>query len=170
MVHLIGLLAAAHQKTVSYCCAIATVVWRHLRMRRIALRHTCMRRHEGNTSTILLRPAGVPCDLYPARPRSDGRCPVAPSANRSHLSCWQYWDARRRCEISSGKSSSILRIAPTSICSALLNIIFRMNFFVTYAAGRCGNSPTWSAPLTISVLLPPGDVGPPWRWISRLSY
>jgi hypothetical protein len=54
----------------------------------------------------------------------------------SHLSCWQYRDARRRCEISSGKSSSILRIAPTllqatSICSALLNIIFRLNIFPT---------------------------------------
>jgi hypothetical protein len=42
----------------------------------------------------------------------------------------------RRCEISSGKSSSILRIAPTllratSICSVLLNIIFRLNIFPT---------------------------------------
>jgi hypothetical protein len=36
--HLIGLLATAQQKTVSYCCAIATVIWHHL----------CMRRREGN--------------------------------------------------------------------------------------------------------------------------
>jgi hypothetical protein len=35
----------------------------------------------------------------------------------------------RRCEISSGKSSSILRIAPTSISSVLLNIIFRAEHY-----------------------------------------
>jgi hypothetical protein len=40
-------------------------------MRRIALSHTCMRRREGNTSTVLLRhPAGVPHDRYPGSPRS----------------------------------------------------------------------------------------------------
>jgi hypothetical protein len=48
------------QKTVSYCCAIATIVWRHLRMRHIALRHTCMRRREGNSSIVLLRHPAVP--------------------------------------------------------------------------------------------------------------
>jgi hypothetical protein len=71
---LIGPLAAAQQKTVSYCCAIAgllstaTVARRHLRMRCITLRHTCMGRCEGNASTVLLRhPAGVPRDRYPGK-------------------------------------------------------------------------------------------------------
>jgi hypothetical protein len=48
-------------------------------MRRIALRHTCMRRREGNASRVLLRhPAGVPRDRYPGSPRSAGRCPATP--------------------------------------------------------------------------------------------
>jgi hypothetical protein len=52
-----------------------------------------------------------------------------------HLSCWQDGDARRPCEISSGKSSSILRIAPTllqatSSCSDLLNILFQISTLI----------------------------------------
>jgi hypothetical protein len=63
-------------------------------MRCIALLHTCMRRRQGNTSTVLLRhPAGVPRDRYPGSPRSGGSCPAMPSANPSqyksiyNLSC-----------------------------------------------------------------------------------
>jgi hypothetical protein len=67
------------QKTVSYFCAIATVVWHHLHMCCIALRHPCMHGHEGNASTVLLRGAR-------ARTRPAVCRPVMPWANLS-----QYW-------------------------------------------------------------------------------
>jgi hypothetical protein len=52
----------------------------------------------------------------------------------------------RHCEISSVKSSSILRIAPTllqatSICSAIKNIIFRLNIFLTMKLTKVKSPP-----------------------------
>jgi hypothetical protein len=87
----IGPLAAAQQRDINtlhrkpslFCCVMRSItwslhaaVWRHLRMRCIALYHTYMRGHEGKASTVLLRSA---C----ARTRPAVCRPTIPWANPS---------------------------------------------------------------------------------------
>jgi hypothetical protein len=91
-------------KTVSYCCVIAwllstiTVVWHHLCIWCIALRHMFMRGHEGNASTVLLhgtcartRPAVCRPGMPWANPSQYYKGWIKSSVNTSIVLKWIYY-------------------------------------------------------------------------------